>query len=276
VAQLPEGLGVPGLALGESLSSSIASLLAWAQLGLNLPPSVYFLALAVMLVGSGLAFAALLRHLGSNRGEASLQNSIVSPQNDVREMDCADPEQAAMCVSSQQTNRLSSVWGHPGLLYVAVGWMSFLENGVLPALLPYAVAQYSTTAYFLSSTVPIAALAALLLLFVKASRPGIASLLMALTLTMGYVTWLSFQGSWVPLGPSVGAGAAVLAVLASKGLLAYTKAAAMYRLQVEASTSEDAKAHLEMAGIMMQVWSLIGSLLMFWLVNYSSWLPNKF
>lgn len=235
---------VSGLALGENLSGVTASLLSWIQVCLGLSPAAYFVMLAGALVCSGAAFWSL--QSGHPKKEVTALASSVS-----------EPLVDGACAS-------------PTLYYGIVGWVSLIENAVLPALLPYAAAQYSQSTYYLASTIPVSPFAILTLLRHQASSEVLVGLVVAASAASSFIVWLALASPAAPLGASAGGSLALAAVLAAKALLAYTKAASMYRLKVDSPSTEGPQRRLENAGAMMQTWSLGGSLAIFWLVNYTS------
>lgn len=238
---------VSGLALGENLSGVVASLLSWLQVCLGLPPAAFFVMLAGALLCSGVAFWFL---------------------------QSGDPKKEATALASSYTVLVEGQCASPTLYYGIVGWVSLIENAVLPALLPYAAAQYSQSTYYLASTIPVSPFAILTMLRFQASSNVLAGLAVAASVASSYIVWLALASPSAPLGSGTGSALALFAILTAKALLAYTKAASMYRLKVEAPCAEGPQRRLENAGAMMQTCSLGGSMVVFALVNYTSLLTR--
>lgn len=223
---------VSGLALGENLSGVVASAVSW----LGFSPAGSFLVLACMLLVSGFAFRGLQRMASSQDDAERAASSEVFIAEDA-----LDPKGP----------------------FLVIGLTSLFENAVLPSVLPYATARYSSAHYHLASTIPVGPVALLTLVYFQASRTAVLAMAGAAALVVGLITA-------VALGYSDPGGGAVIAyVLLAKVLVAYGKATSMYHLKVGSRQARGAQQHLETAGGLMQVWSVVGAVLMFFLVHYT-------
>eukprot|EP00928_Gymnodinium_smaydae_P022657 TRINITY_DN18962_c0_g1_i1.p1 TRINITY_DN18962_c0_g1~~TRINITY_DN18962_c0_g1_i1.p1 ORF type:complete len:365 (-),score=23.63 TRINITY_DN18962_c0_g1_i1:75-1169(-) len=227
---------VAGLGLGENLSGVVAALVSW----LGLSPEVSFCTLALVLLAASLAFLRL---------------QCLSRE------DYKEDRQAEALVTSHPRKPLSQ--------FIIVGLMSLIENAVLPDILPYATARYSQTHYHLASTIPVGPLAVCTLAWFCASRKVV--------MVMATMSACSVAAIWM-VGCGIfdaGGVGVILLVLATKLLLSYSKVASMCHLKAGATDMEESRKHLETAGAVMQLWSLIGAIVMYVVVHFTHTFPAR-
>lgn len=228
------GMLGPMMVSGLAFGESLSGVVASAVSWLGLSPSLSFCVLALVLVIAGAAF-----HKLQDQETALASESLITEKS-----------------------------LNPTLPYLVVGIMSLFENAVLPSVLPYATAKHSQMVYHIAATLPIGPVALFTLVYFQASRVTVAAMAVGAVFGVGLVVWAGLGCE------DCGGAFTVSLVLLAKMLVVYSKGASMYHLKAGVASSSEAQMQLETAGGMMQVWSLIGAVIMYVLIHYTALFPE--
>ncbi|XP_033117288.1 solute carrier family 52, riboflavin transporter, member 3-B-like [Anneissia japonica] len=244
------------------------------------PPEDFFIFLTAMMSSCGIAFI-LLNYLPQAKRElipqerdgplpgmeptpspASSQESYTMIRNGCTEPDASDKE----IISEGSPNILLSS-KESVYLFVILGWVSGLSNGVLPSIQSYSCGAYGLDTYLLAAT--IANIANPISCFVVFLWPQKSRTLVTVTAILGTV-FGSFCMTTAVLSPSpplqfstAGDILIVFCWVCVSGFFTYTKATIGWILR----NANDNRSLLIWFGAVTQIGSLIGALIMFPIVN---------
>jgi hypothetical protein len=257
-------------AAGEAATALVPALFALIQEASGLSVQSYFIIIAcIQLVSCG-AYA-VLRFLPQSvqlRSQEQLAKAdAIRTINEDEEtapltVDLGPTEPKSILPQRQRMKELAiRVWSE---LFVTF-WLNWLENGVLMAILTYAVLPYGPVLYraALWGGMTASPMGSLLTLVVKVGKTWFWSIFFMSTGVFLIVN------SCVPALPGNAAfgGFVVFCVIVTRFLTGYTKALIYIRVQIE---DTDSAGGMLMVAVVQQVGAMVGGLLFFFLINYTS------
>ncbi|XP_041932108.1 solute carrier family 52, riboflavin transporter, member 2 isoform X2 [Alosa sapidissima] len=242
----------------------------------NFPPQNFFWFLVVMLIVSGLCFAALSQRI-SGDGEAQQEVAVPDPepQNGEAVGGETHPLQNGDVVVCKEEAELekpaaapepATFWKSRNIyLLVLLGLSNALTNGVLPSVQTFTCLPYGTMTYHLSVVLgnianPLACFVAMFVLL--RSSVGLGIMACAGGVFAAYLMALAALSPCPPLlGSASGISLVVISWIIFTGLFSYLKVA------IGTLLHEAGHAALLWCGVFIQAGSLLGALSIFPLVN---------
>ncbi|KAF4728494.1 hypothetical protein FOZ62_026583 [Perkinsus olseni] len=245
---------VAALATGESLSSAASAAVVAIQSACGFNPTVYF-----AIIGSIVMFCTagfFMLHFGYS-GKA-MHDFVREDQTPDTPASSSSASQREHSLFSRESKRFLG-------FYLLIGWLSFVQNALTPAFLPFAGRAYPS-GYRLAQNVlfafaPVASMGAAWLLgtryrkncFVTSAEIGAVILWNIEVFITLYLSYAPPED--LPLaGKSSGTAFFTVITVVGGGTIAFTKAAIMLRLK-----PYNEEGVLKHAGVCMQIGSLIGA-----------------